>query len=70
MVNSVVFHNEDQQTDSLVVFDLSKREALTGELLKQAVLKMTADEHYKECKKCPLFDTCVVKKNRKLLKKV
>ena len=67
MVNSVVFHNEEQQTDSLVVFDLSKREALTSEILNQAILKMTADEHYKECQECPLFDTCVVKKNRELL---
>lgn len=67
MVNSVVFHNEEKQANSLVVFDLSKREALTSEILNQAILKMTADEHYKECKECPLFDTCVVKKNRKLL---
>lgn len=67
MVNSVVFHNEEQQTDSLVVFDLSKREALTSEILNQAILKMTSDEHYKECQECPLFDTCVVKKNRELL---
>lgn len=67
MVNSVVFHDSEQQTDSLVVFDLSKREALTSEILKQAILKMTSDEHYKECKECPLFDTCGVKKNRELL---
>ena len=67
MVNSVVFHDEEQQTDSIVVFDLSKREALTSEILGQAILKMTADEHFKECNECPLSDTCVVKKNRELL---
>lgn len=67
MVNSVVFHKEKQQTDSLIVFDLSKREILTSEILKQAILKMTSDEHYKECEECPLFGTCVVKKNRELL---
>lgn len=67
MINSVVFHNEEQQTDSLVVVDLSKREALTSEILKQAIIKMTDEKHYKECKDCPFFDTCVVKKNRELL---
>ncbi len=68
MVNAVVFHDEKQEEDSLVVFDLSKREALTKEILKQAISKMTAPEHYKECKKCPLYDSCVVNKNRKLLR--
>lgn len=67
MIHSVVFHNENKEKDSLVVFDLSKREVLTSEILKQAISKMTADEHYKECEKCPLFSSCVVEKNRKLL---
>lgn len=67
MVNSVVFHNEEKKTDSLVVFDLSKREALTEEIIKQAISKMTAEEHYKECEKCPLCGTCIVNRNRALL---
>ena len=67
MANAVVFHDENVDTDSLVVFDLSKREALTPEILKQAILKMTDDGHYKECDSCPLLNSCVVHKNRKLL---
>ena len=67
MLHAVVFHDENRESKDLVVFDLSKREALTGEILKQAISKMTADEHYKECKKCPLYDSCVVNKNRRLL---
>jgi len=67
MANAVVFHDENADTDSLVVFDLSKREALTPEILKQAILKMTEDCHYKECASCPLVNSCVVHKNRKLL---
>lgn len=67
MLHAVVFHEEDRESKDLVVFDLSKREALTGEILKQAISKMTAEEHYKECKKCPLYDSCVVNKNRRLL---
>ncbi|OQB13591.1 MAG: hypothetical protein BWY15_01666 [Firmicutes bacterium ADurb.Bin193] len=64
MVHSVVFHDEVQKTDSIVVFDLSKREVLTSEILEQAIFKMTAEDHYTECKKCPLYDACVVQKNR------
>lgn len=50
MLHAVVFHEEDRVSKNLVVFDLSKREALTGEILKQAISKMTAEEHYEECK--------------------
>lgn len=68
MANDVVFHGEQANTDNLVVFDLSKREVLTPEILEQAVLKMTEDEHYKECETCPLLSSCVVHKNRRLLR--
>ncbi len=67
MVNAVVFHCEMQKTESLIVFELSKREILTKEILEQAISKMTAENHYEVCKKCPLHDTCVVGKNRQLL---
>ena len=67
MANAVVFHNEDSNSDSVVVFDLSKRDALSPEILKQAITKMTDDCHYVECANCPLFNSCVVHKNRKLL---
>lgn len=67
MLNSVVFHEEDSELGSLVVFDLSKRETLTSEILKQAISKMTAEDHYRECGKCPLSGSCIVRKNRKLL---
>lgn len=67
MLHAVVFHDEDRKSKNLVVFDLSKREVLTGEILKQAISKMTSEDHYKECRKCPLYDSCVVNKNRRLL---
>ncbi len=63
MVHSVVFHDESGQSDSLVVFDLSKRDVLTKEIVEQAILKMTSEEHYTECKNCSLYADCVVKKN-------
>ena len=59
MLHAVVFHEEDRESKDLVVFDLSKREALTGEILKQAISKMTAEDHYKECKNCPLYDSAL-----------
>ena len=67
MSNAVVFHGETEQTDELVVFDLSKREILTEEILHQAILKLTDNQHYTECLKCPFNDSCVVNKNRRLL---
>lgn len=67
MANAVVFHNENLEASSLVVFDLSKREVLTREILRQAIIKMTDDVHFKECANCPLASNCVVHKNRKLL---
>lgn len=67
MTNAVVFHDEQVDTERLVVFDLSKRDVLTSEILKQAVIKMTDESHFRECKNCPLANTCVVHKNRKLL---
>lgn len=68
MAHSVVFHDEYEESSGLVVFDLSKRESLTPEILKQAISKMTADRHYKECEACPFHDSCVVKNNRELLR--
>ncbi len=67
MLHAVVFHEEDCKPKDLVVFDLSKREVLTKEILKQAISKMTAVDYYNECKNCPLYYSCVVNKNRRLL---
>lgn len=58
----LLFSSKDIDTTSLVVFDLSKRDALTPEILSQAILKMTDEEHYEECKMCPLKANCVAYK--------
>lgn len=67
MTHAVVFHDEKSEVESLVVFDLSKRESLTPEVLKQAILRMTDKSHYEECNSCPLVESCVVHRNRTLL---
>lgn len=68
MTTSVVFHDEDTAPEDIIVFDLSKREVLTPEILEQAINKLTADEHYAECQSCPLHDDCVVTRSRVLLR--
>ena len=67
MTSSIVFHNEENKSESVVVFDLSKREVLTPEVLGQAIAKLTSIEHYTECGSCPLHEDCVVTRNRALL---
>lgn len=67
MSNAVVFHSEVEPVDSLVVFDLSKREVLTEEILSQAIAKLTNPSHYEECSACPMRETCEVHKNLRLL---
>ena len=68
MSHSVVFHDEDLNCENLVVYDLSKREVLTSEILHKAIDKLTDANHYKECATCPLNESCDVHKNCALLK--
>ncbi len=67
MSHAIVFHDEITENRNLVVFDLSKREVLTSEILKKAIEKLTDDTHYTECTACPLNESCDVHKNRSLL---
>ncbi len=67
MMNAVVFHGEANSSKDVVVFDLSKREVLTKEILQNAIAKLTNEEHYTECKVCPLCESCVVHRNCILL---
>lgn len=68
MLHAVVFHNEDSLDSDVIVYDLSKREALTGEIISQAIDKLTDDKHYHECNTCPMKDSCEVHKNRRFLR--
>lgn len=67
MSHAVTFHDEVTENSNLVVFDLSKREVLTAEILKKAIEKLTDDTHYTECTDCPLHEICDVHKNCDLL---
>lgn len=63
MSRAIVFHGEDTPSDKVIVFDLSKREILTREILQQAIIKLTDPKHYKECTNCPNKTGCDVEKN-------
>lgn len=67
MSHAVIFHDEGTDDSNLVVFDLSKREVLTADILKKAIEKLTDDTHYTECSSCPLNESCDVHKNCNLL---
>lgn len=67
MSHAVVFHDEEIMDSNLVVFDLSKREVLTADILKNAIEKLTNKTHYIECTSCPLNENCDVYKNCSLL---
>lgn len=57
----------DYLLGNVVVFDLSKREVLTADILKKAIEKLTDSTHYTECAGCPLNENCDVHKNCTLL---
>lgn len=70
MSHAVVFHDEEVEDSNLVVFDLSKREVLTADILKNAIERLTDETHYKECALCPLNENCDVHKNCSLLNSI
>ncbi len=70
MSRAVAFHDEASESSNLVVFDLSKREVLTADILKKAIEKLTDITHYTECEACPLYKSCDVHKNRRLINNV
>ena len=43
MSHAVIFHDEGTDDSNLVVFDLSKREVLTADILKKAIEKLSLD---------------------------
>lgn len=67
MSHAVIFHDENCIDSDVVVFDLSKRDVLTRDILKEAIIKLTDPSHYIECDNCPLATNCEVHKNCALI---
>lgn len=63
MSHAIIFHDEETTYDKVIVFDLSKREVLTRDILKQAIVKLTSSKYYKKCDNCPNKTGCDVEKN-------
>jgi hypothetical protein len=64
MEGAVVYGDEDEDcglcSNDVVVFDLSRRQALSREIVKKAIERITDDEFYTECKICPNKGNCPV----------
>lgn len=67
ITQSTIFHDEHLSFGDIAVFDLSKREVLTLEMLSKTIEKLSDDEHYTECISCKMHDECAVTHNRRLL---
>lgn len=68
MLNSVYFgENEISYDDSVVVFDLSRRNVLSINVLKAVINSVCEDSKYGACANCIGKEQCDVHRNRKLL---
>ncbi len=66
---NLVEHNNNKDNYGVVVFDLSKRDILSTQLILSAVFdNMTQDRYFVRCKTCPLGSSCPVQKNKVYLK--
>lgn len=67
MINATVFHNESIPDTDVVVFDLSKREALESSVVRSVIKNMTKQEHFLQCNNCHFKDLCPAIRNVALL---
>ncbi|MCI3918741.1 DUF4338 domain-containing protein [Paenibacillus sp. TRM 82003] len=67
MINSTIFHNESYDFKEVVVFDLSKREALSPNIIKRVIDNLTDKRNFLGCGICHFTSSCEVLKNAELL---
>ena len=69
MINSICIDADTEvDTSSVILFDLSKRNNLSKEVVIKAIDKLTSEEFFSKCTGCPLFKNCDVHKNRRLMR--
>ncbi|WP_249861028.1 Druantia anti-phage system protein DruA [Paenibacillus konkukensis] len=68
MINSTVFHNESFEFKESIVFDLSKREALSPSIVKRVIDNLTNKSNFEGCGVCQFTSSCEVLRNAELLK--
>ena len=67
MIKAIVFHDESIENEEVSVFDLSKREALNPEIVKNVIFNMTKTEHFEQCRTCQFRELCPAIKNAQLI---
>jgi len=67
MIGATIFHNENTENSSALVFDLSKREALEASIVHSVIQNMTKKEHFEQCASCNFAELCPAKRNAMLV---
>jgi hypothetical protein len=69
MKGAVVYENGNLPASQVVVFDLSRRQVLSKEIVSKTVERITDDKFYAECQTCPNRDNCPVHPYREAIRK-
>ena len=68
MIKSVVFHKDSMiNNNELTVYDLSKRDILTPNIIRNAIEKLTDEKYFTKCLKCPIYSDCDARNNKIIL---
>lgn len=68
MIHAISFGQDSTINDSsVVVYDLSKRDILTKDVLVSAISNLTKDSFYNQCSNCAFIKECDVHRNRTTL---
>jgi len=65
--HALVYGDEDQTKHSVVVFDLSRRSALTADIVEAAIEKLTSTNSLQRCSACPV-EGCDLTRNQTLIR--
>jgi len=68
MIKATIFHDEIIEDEDVLVFDLSKREALEPSIVGNVITNMTKDEHFAQCNGCQFHELCPAINNAQLIK--
>lgn len=68
MANAITFSSDEGPYSGVLVYDLSKRDVLSYEIIKSVIDRMTSDDFFTGCQSCVLHDSCPVLRNRKMIR--
>ncbi len=67
MTHAILYSESPLDDHGVIVYDLSKRDALSKDVISAVLNNMVSDGFYFGCQKCVLFEKCPVHRNRKEL---